>query len=313
MTVALPADIDQPLSSVEEARVATYLNANGYALTKPKPSDPRSSVFAASVGEAIERAMHETRDALSTEDTASAVRHIETASALVYGHPELPHSAFLCSEVERLAARVLRARSDAEGEVRALRQARALDGGRVSALGELTGEGEPQRVVASFVLPRSGSPKLWLDGRPVETSSVELEPSRHHLRITGPRGTVRSQWLEIRSAGTIDLTGFVLPHPTPCTLEDLEASGETQCRAWVRIRHEGLRLGVSLCREQLCASPTWLSTAPPAKRLPTWLPWAIAGAVGLTALSITAIQLGTQEQPKQAPFFSSGGLTLSFR
>jgi hypothetical protein len=301
----LPLVSDTELSAPEQRAVAVHLAAQNES-----PAAPIATVyltFSRATVDALEEVIRAGREALAAQEYAEAERHVLGGLRLAYDHPEVPHIAFLSAELERLSASAARGLKDDAKALSAMQQATALDHGRAAAFGE-SGPVSAPLVTLDVAAPRG---EIWIDGQ--RTPARELQVGRHHVLVRTARGVLSARWVDVGTNARLELPG-----PTGCSREDLENPNLTvQCEHWVRVHHAGTHLGVSHCRRSYCGATSWIATAGAGADAPqnrrAWLPWVIAGVLGAAAITVTAIQLGSESRTQDKPAFSNGGLIVSFR
>lgn len=310
-----------------------WAEARGVRLVGLAPA-PRPLPYPAAVVTTIEAALARGLDAIAALDGGAADDALGGAEAALTAHPELPQASFLLAEV--LRARALRASRVAPLDERAARaaleEARGLDGGRVSGLGELRelrepGEpGEPAtpRVsleLASEALPPASS--LLLDSRPVAVGRLQVVSGRHQLTLLSGGARVWARWFtaseglrvpvpRLRSAcAATDVLGVGLDHGR------VRVPAGVVCARWAVARASGPDVELATCMGGACAPVVpWRVRLPEAPlaplyadgAFPTWAKWTTASALTAVLAGVLVVAAGALETAPRSTRFSYGGL-----
>jgi hypothetical protein len=320
----------------EERAIAAWAEAKHLRLFPPAdaaypalPSDPRIDGTAAAIDEHLARA----RDAITAGDGSAADVAVAAAEESVLRHPELPNAAWLLAEVLRTRATRLRriAPADRAEADRLWRRAAALDGGRVTGVGEEAAT-EPA-APATLVFDRVQNAQIRLDGRPVEPGPVATKAGPHAIVAMRNEAPIWAGWVEAPPGTT------AVPFPQravpPCSRSDFAAvdvrggsvdAPGVQCGVWLvatvpgAAASDGVR--IALCAGAACGplrdfrhEPDWASTpdwvardaraTPP--RWPAWATWTLAAA-GVAAASVIAVVAASTSSAPSETRFVSGGL-----
>jgi hypothetical protein len=295
-------------------------------------SDSRNALaYPESVVLRVEQEISRAREATAALDAEASDAALARAESDLLGHPEIPQSAWLLAEI--LRGRAARARSVApKNEARAeaaVREARGLDGGRASGIGE--GE-EPETPLAMVELDLDGAEhgEILIDGRPRTPAkkdsslraSVLVSPGRHHVVLTVGGRPVWAAW-------TFATTGSRLTVPSlrlSCSRDDFAGvelrgsnvlASQVRCDEWVAARRSQSALFVARCSGDHCGPLVeWRVRLPDAplvpryedRRVPAWATWTAIGAVAAVVAGVVLVGSGALETPPQTTRFSYGGV-----
>jgi hypothetical protein len=221
---------DGPDASQARA-LASWGRAHGVKLVTPRDERPPALPVDESVAEDVEKLLEHARDAISARDGEAVDRALATAEAALRAHPELRQGSWLMAEVERVKATRWRRVPpvDVTAAERAWQRAEALDGGRVTGVGE-----EPARTSAAAATltldltpdptsdpapERAPGAQAWLDGEPVHGGVAPTRAGPHALVVTWNDTPVWAAWIDV-PAGSSSLR-VVAPAPPPCSADDL--------------------------------------------------------------------------------------------
>jgi hypothetical protein len=333
MTAATLVYVDHTPNAAEVAQIERHVQRRGFSPAAPVVSEKakKDSDAPASDGEAIEHRLFESRELLLSNESARALAKLEAAQKISDAHPELPHAAFLESELARAFAETHEALGDHAQASLALERARILDGGRVLALSEnvvstlanvATKTVELQIAVRASTTHAHDETEIWLDGSRLDKSgtkplSVLLPTGKHHLRVRYAGDVISTAWLVLDQDTTREI---FLPAPAPCSVREFESLTEQSdrgakgigiaCRNWFSVRKVANRTFVRFCHQDHCDSGVWLGGAETdSEKRNAWIPWALTGALGASAALLTVINLQTTTRTDAK--FVNGGLTLA--
>jgi hypothetical protein len=331
MTAAVTiAYVDHTPSAAEIARVERHVERRGFSPIAPvAPATARKTPYALADGEDIERLLVECRELLLNNDFVRALAKLEAAQTLSDAHAELPHAAFLESELARAFAETHEALGNHEQAASALERARTLDGGRAMALSEhlatvtVAENSAPKTAELRISIHGSNAQaanetEIWLDGARLRQSNdqplaTRLPVGKHHLRVRHEGNVIATQWLVLDKDTTREIQ---LPAPVPCSVREFE--GLTQpsrgfaiaCRNWFSVRKVANRTLVRFCHQEQCDGGVWVDGAEAdASKGRPWIPWALVGALGASAVALTVLNLQTTSRSDAK--FVNGGLTLA--
>jgi hypothetical protein len=325
--------------------LASWAAARGLRLAPP--GEPPATVrFDAELADRAEAELSRAQEAIGAGDADAAERALARAEELLRAHPELPQAPWLRAEVSRAwATRWLRLspRDEARGRA-AWEEAQALDGGRVTGIGENSFLPRPKVKTTIFVAaPVASRVALRVDAVPVAPTAidaggarydVELAPAEHHAFATIGDRPVLASWFVIAGAEPAPVR-FTAATGDGCAAElevarrsggeggqggrHVEAAGVT-CPRWIAAAR-GDRPGsvlVARCERDACGpllewrverfGPAGPPQAPPRNGgWPSWATWTFLGigAAGATAVAIVAT--GVFEARPVEPRFIVGG------
>ncbi|HZU84775.1 MAG TPA: hypothetical protein VE987_17715 [Polyangiaceae bacterium] len=327
-----------PPDAQQSRSLSSWSLAHGVRLTPPlegaaapaAPFDPRTA-------DEVETLLDRARDAIAARDGDGADRALEAAESLLRAHPELPQAAWLMAEVER--ARATRWRrvppADREAADLAWRRAEALDGGRVTGVGEEAAAGHaPEASLVLDVSPPDA--ERWLDGRPADERGAIGTRAGPHALVVAWRGVpVWSGWIDAPPGrSTVRATA---PVAAPCSSDDVgrarladrgargaSSAAAVRCASWVAASAGSTPGGVrvALCEAGRCgpelewiAPPPW-SWSPPAERgrsgsspsWPSWATWALLGTGAALAAGAVVLATGALQPAPSGTRFVSGGI-----
>ena len=309
-------------TSIDEWATARGLRLVGFA------SDSRNALaYPEPIVLRVEQYIGRAREATAALDAEAADTAIARAESELLAHPEIPQSAWLLAEI--LRARAARARSVApKDEARAesaVREARGLDGGRASGIGE--GE-EPDTALATVEVTLDGAEhgEILVDGRTrtdaKKARSILVSPGRHHIMLAVGGRSVWAAW-------TFATTGSRLAVPSlrvSCSRDDFAgvdlrgsnvAATQVRCEDWVAARRSQSALFVARCSGDHCGPLVeWRVRLPDAplvpryedRRVPAWATWTAIGAVAVVVAGVVLVGSGALETPPQTTRFSYGGV-----
>ncbi len=307
-------------TGAEERALAAWAKKVGIVLGAPKATGARELTVDYGLGTQIDAAMKEAREAMQTQDREGTDAALERTRVLIEGHPELPQSAFLRAEYERLrATRLHRITPGSDLEAaKAWLRARALDGGRMRALGEEVDELAPAMVRTTFTWAKSTGDRaaeatIFLDGRPMDPGVRELAAGPHHLRIL-ERGALRvARWLEITDASQVTLE---MPPPAACGRDDFgddAPHAAVACPRWLAVRRTERGMSVARCAGPRCGSPVDVESERRREALlPGWIGWTLVGIAGAAAAGLS-ILAATRTPPPPPGAFVNGGIAVESR
>ncbi|HTM45916.1 MAG TPA: hypothetical protein VL137_13240 [Polyangiaceae bacterium] len=269
------------------------------------------------VAEGIESQLELARTAVIMEQ-ADAADRLGQASAQISAHPELPQSAWLRAECERIAAQLLARANNAIEAASRLAFARALEGERAAAYDEQAANLTPLEPAPSVEIEATGlrsTDALYFDGVASDMRRLST-PGMHHVRVLRASVVLYSGWLEIPAQGG------KLPVPIsvkPCSAEDLSGvsvqSGEpnppadVSCPDWAvaTTAADGSELQLTRCHGTQCGRfQPW--PAPVADRGSAtssggaaWYVWPLIGAGVVLGTTVVLWQTGAFDNPKPAP------------
>ncbi len=307
-------------TAAEERALSGWAKKVGIVLGAPKATGTRELTVDYGVGTQIDAGLKEAREAMQTQDREGTDSALERTRLLIDAHPELPQSAFLRAEYERLrATRLHRIApvSDLEA-AKAWLRARALDGGRMRALGEDVDELAPAMVRTTFTWSKSTGDRateatIFLDGRPIDPGVRELAAGPHHLRIL-ERGVLRiARWLEITDASQVTLE---MPPPAACGRDDFgddAPHAAVTCPRWLAVRRTERGMSVARCAGPRCGSPVDVESERHREALlPGWIGWALVGVAGAAAAGLSVLA-ATRTPPPPPGAFVNGGIAVESR
>ncbi|HEY8086997.1 MAG TPA: hypothetical protein VIF09_04110, partial [Polyangiaceae bacterium] len=189
-------DAEPPDASRSQA-IAAWARAHGVVLRPPSKERAPALAVDPARADAIDGLLERVRDAMAARDAEAADRALASAEAELRAHPELPEAAWLMAEVER--ARSSRFRvippQDLDAADRAWARAEALDGGRVTGVGEAASGAHPADASLTLSLEPTGA-RAWLDGHPVGGTVVALHAGPHVVVVTSEDLPVWAGWIE---------------------------------------------------------------------------------------------------------------------
>jgi hypothetical protein len=320
--------------------LSEWARARGVQLSPP-PEGGAAIHLDPSIADRVERELDRAREAIGAADADTVERTLARIEAILREHPELPQAAWLRAEVDRTwAARWLRLEPRDDARARAAWEAaQALDGGRVSGIGEPTTPPRPKVKVTIVVdaIAQLGA-ALYIDGSLVQpatkddrraTYHVELAPAEHQLLAILDSRTVFASWAAVSSAGGAPLQVNVADAGA-CARDQLagvrqvdgkiEAAGVT-CPRWIAAV-PGERKGailVARCEREICGPLLdWrteryggIASPPQAPdRRAGWPAWATFTILGVGAAVVTSVALvatGVFETRPVEPRFVVGG------
>jgi hypothetical protein len=325
----------EPPDGAQSRALETWARSRGVTLTPPSAERPRAlgSVDGqAAAADEVEKLLDRARDAMAARDGDAVDAALATAEATLRAQPELPQAAWLMAEVYRTrSARFRRVPplDDAAAE-RAWARAEAIDGGRVTGVGEQAGAAHP--AAASIVLSTSGASglegaTLLLDGVAVRPGVLSTREGAHTLVVAWDGTPVWATWIDAPAgSSTVSVTA---PTPPACSTSDVQhaqvAAGtidgsRVRCASWVGAL-PGPTPGsvlVAACEPGRCgpllewhAPPSWSWTPPPETphhRWPSWATWGLVGAGAVVATGVVLLATGAFQPAPTETRFASGGV-----
>jgi hypothetical protein len=296
----------------EQARALTsWARARGVKLAQPGDEAPSPLTIDPRVAEDVDRLLDRARDAIASRDADAVDRALSAADSTLRAHPEVPQAAWLQAEVERTRSTRLRriAPIDEAGAARAWARAEALDGGRVTGVGEQGTTTPAAAATLSLDIVPSGA-QARFDGAPVAGQTVTTRAGPHALVVSWQGAPVWAGWLETPAgSSTVHVEAPAAP---PCSTGDVaqaHASGDgvdaahVRCGAWVAAMPgpQGIRVG--MCEAGQCGpvadwrAPVPWTYVPPEQetskgRWPAWATWTLVGAGAVVAGSIAIVASG---------------------
>jgi hypothetical protein len=323
----------EPPDQRQANALMSWASAHGVSLSMPLPGGTPHLTVDQSVGDKVESLLQTARDAIAARDREQAERALESAESMLRAHPELPQSAWLMAEVERVWSLRFRrmAPVDLEAAERAWWRAEALDGGRVPGVGEeASQEHAPETSVTIESLPENA--QAWIDGELMGSRSITVDTHMglHALVVTEEGAPVWAAWLEAPTgSSTVHLDALAV---SACSADDTKRAfislegvdgRRVRCRTWVAALASAgsASVRVALCKDTHCGPlvdwsvpapwthPTTVERAGHARwpQWPPWPAWATWTAVGAgAAIAAGLLIFALQPTPVETRFVSGG-------
>jgi hypothetical protein len=325
----------EPPAAEQRGAIDAWARRHGVTLERPSASAPVAAASASTDPQAADRVealLERARDAITARDASEVDRALDAAEAALRVRAGLPQAAWLMAEVERTrAARFWRLEPvDAEAAARAMARADALDGGRLSSMGDPPPAGPSGRAHVAVDLEPGAS--LRVDGRE-EAADFASPEGLHAVVVVQDGAPVWAAWVEWPTGD------FVLrpdvPAPAPCSEADLRRArlaGDAvtapgvACIRWVAAS-PGARPGslrVATCAGSHCGPvlewpeppPAWSRAmpapvpAPTAPRgWPAWATWTLVSSVVAVAAGVGAVAAASgafSSAPAESRFVTGG-------
>jgi hypothetical protein len=305
----------------------TWASARGVRLVSPRASSSNEIAIDFTIADRVEEELERAREAIAAQDADAADAALMRAEKELLAHPELPQAAWLLAEVERgRAARFSRiAPIDAERAERSWARAAALDGGRVSGIGEPRASTRAPTVRVTITAPAGMT--LTIDGV-AASAGAETRDAGAHQVVAAERGrTAWAAWVLFAEGTTIAVPDVSGP---PCAADDLSRVRATvdgidargvRCARWVAaLPGEGeSQIRVASCERDRCGPllewralrdvpllPPPVGEGPYA--WPAWRTWALAGAGAVAVGVVVLVASGALAPTHTDVRFVNGGI-----
>ncbi len=327
-TVVWIAPVPPAPPEAEQARaLSSWGSAHGVKLMPPGDATVATLAVDPGVADDVEKFLDRARDALAARDGDAVDRMLEAANGTLEAHPELPQAAWLRAEVERARSTRLRriAPVDEAAAAAAWSRAEALDGGRVSGVGE---QGAASPAPATLTLP-AGLPAgitVRVDGIAATQQTLVTRAGPHDVVVELDGAPVWASWIDA-PAGTSSppISAPLTPECSKMDVSRARGAGDAvdgagvRCPSWIAVIGDDTgNVRVAVCSGDHCGplaawhAPLPWTYNPPVDgthggKWPTWATWGLVGAGAIVATGVVVLATGVLKPAPTETQFVSGG------